>query len=142
MVEFTAEDKQELIASYRNNKFWNRYYQLRKHLFKFPEYFPPISWFWLDPVTKIIYVGTEKREGDKRKLLVFDFKGKLIKKIMLNSRGMKIFNNGKYYQLIENEGEEMWELHITEINWQILKNRGFSCRIPYWKRYFHRSGKF
>lgn len=72
-----------------------------------------ISWFWIDPEKKIIYVGTEKRDGDKRKLLLFDFKGKLIKKIMLNSKGFKIFNNGKYYQLIENEDEEVWELHVT-----------------------------
>lgn len=113
LVKFTEQDKEDLIASYRNNKFWNRYYQLRKHLFKFPEYFPPIRWFWIDPVKKLIYVGTEKRENDKRKLLVFDFKGKLIKKVTLNSRGMKIFNDGKYYQLIENENEEVWELHVS-----------------------------
>lgn len=114
LVKFTAEDKKREIESYRHNKFWNRYYQTRKHLFKFPEYFPPISWFWIDPVKKVLYVETRKIEKGEKKWLLFDFKGQLLRKVRLPYIGMKIFLDGKYYRLIENEAAEAWELHVIE----------------------------
>jgi len=54
--------------------------------------------------------------------LVFDIKGKFLKKLFLPYKFMNpvdeypiAVKSGKLYQLIENEDEEKWELHITVI---------------------------
>jgi hypothetical protein len=117
-VKFTEQDKKEFASTIKS-------YQSRKSFFKFPKYFPPIRWFYIDPVKKMVYIETETEEKGKRKWLVFDFKGQLVKKIMLPilSRDMKAWNfplhhafyNGKNYRLVENQDEEVWELHVIEI---------------------------
>lgn len=113
-VEFTEEDKKEMINEYKRDAFWKRLYETRKHIFKFPKYFPPIRWFYLDPVDKKLYLKTEKKEKKKRKWLVFDFKGQLIKKILLPFGRLR-FYNGMCYRLLENEDEEEWELYVEKI---------------------------
>lgn len=117
-VKFTEKDKKEFASTIKN-------YESRKSMFVFPKYFPPFRWFYIDPVQKKIYIETETEEKGKRKWLVFDFRGKLIKKVMLPilSLDMKSWNfalhhtfyNGKNYRLVEDEEEEVWELHTIDI---------------------------
>jgi len=111
IVEFTEEDKKNMVADYKTNAFWKRYYETRKHFFKFPEYFPPISMFTLDPVEKKIYIKTEKKENGKQKWAVYDFNGKLIKTTLL-PLGWLRFYNGICYRLLLNEEEDEWELYV------------------------------
>lgn len=115
MVAFTEEDKNDMIEGYKRVEFWRNMYQSRKHLFKFPKYYPPIRWFFLDPVAKKVYVKTEKIEKEKRKWLVYDFKGQLLKEMFL-PMGLLRFYNGTYYRFHENEDEEVWELYVAKID--------------------------
>jgi hypothetical protein len=111
LLEFTDEDKKDML----NDPYWKGLTQRISPIIDFPGYFPPINWFYIDPVQKVIYLNTFKRENEKRKYILFDFNGRFIKKILLPSGGHIAFFNGKYYRLVENEDEEVWELHVTEI---------------------------
>lgn len=115
LLKFMERDKKKIVDDYKHIPVLDRAYQTNKKLFKFPKYFPPIHWFYIDPVERKVYLETEKRENDKAKHIVFDFTGKLLEKIMIPYQGILKIYNGKLYQLIENEDEEEWELHITEI---------------------------
>ena len=86
----------------------------------FPEYFPAIRNFSI--ADDKIYVLTFKKEGNKSEFIIFDLKGKLLKKIMfpvveMNAKHFSPYSiaDGKFYQIIENE-DETWELHVTPIN--------------------------
>jgi hypothetical protein len=114
MVPFTEEDKKSMVEGYKRNPFWKRFYERRKDLFKFPKFYPPIRWFFLDPIDKKIYLKTQKIEKGKRKWLVFDFSGTFIKQLFL-PQGFLRFYNGKYYCFVENEEEEVWELFVERV---------------------------
>jgi len=121
LVKFTDKHKEEMVRNYRLNPVWKVYYEKKKRFFLFPEYFPPIRWYYIDPVEKKIYLETEKVENQKRKYIVYDFNGKLLKKIMLPIEQIKIlgnltvFHGGTCYQLFENEDTETCELFIIEV---------------------------
>lgn len=87
---------------------------------QFAEYFPPIRQFEVDDGK--IYVITYKKVGNQTEVLVLDLQGNLVKKVMLpvyesNPEYLSplSFHNGKIYQLVENEENEEWELHITVV---------------------------
>jgi hypothetical protein len=121
LVKFTDKHKEEMVQNYKLNPSWKVYYETRKRYFKFPVYFPPIRWYYIDPIEKKIYLETEKVENHKRKYILYDFNGKLIKTIMLPIEQIKVlgnltaFHGGKCYQLFENEETEVCELFITEV---------------------------
>ncbi|MGD2091237.1 MAG: hypothetical protein PVH61_33990 [Candidatus Aminicenantes bacterium] len=120
LVKFTDKHKEEMIQNYRLNSMWKAYYERKKRFFKFPGYFPPIRWYYVDPLEKKIYLETEKVENLERKYIVYDFKGKLVKKIMLPTEqkvlgNLTAFYGGKCYKLFENETTEECELYITEV---------------------------
>ncbi|MFC2146568.1 hypothetical protein ACFLRT_04315 [Acidobacteriota bacterium] len=120
LVKFTDKHKEEMIQNFRLNPSWKAYYETKKRFFKFPEYFPPIRWYYIDPLEKKIYLETEKVENLERKYIVYDFKGKLIKKIMLPSEhkvlgNLTAFYGGRCYKLFENETTEECEVYITAI---------------------------
>jgi len=114
LVPFTKKDREVMIRGFQQNALWKRMYETRKHLFKFPKYFPPIRWFFLDPVKKRVYLKTQKKEDGKRKWLVFDFQGKLVRRLNLH-QGLFRFYNGNGYCLVENEEQEVWELHTFKV---------------------------
>jgi hypothetical protein len=115
-VPFDEEDKKAEIESYKYNKTWNRVYETRKNLFQWPSYWPPLRTFFLDPTDKKIYLQTYEAKEDKLKYIVYDFSGRLIKKILLPYQGRMVFDHGRFYQLLENEETETWELHMNKVN--------------------------
>lgn len=118
-VEFTKEDKEELIEDFKFSPMWTRLYARRKSLFQFPDFYPPIRNYYLDAGDKRIYVQSYySTTVDNIEYLIFDFNGKLIKSVMLpfNIESRSKFYNGKLYQLMENEEIEEFELHVVEIN--------------------------
>ncbi|MCP4216766.1 MAG: hypothetical protein GY765_19100 [bacterium] len=95
-------------------------YQFFKDRLKYPDYYPSIMSLFIK--NDKIYVLTYLRKGDDRFLTyMFDLKGKLLGKSYIRfvmESALKGFpatiDNGKLYQLIENDEEE-WELHINVI---------------------------
>ena len=118
-VEFTKIDKEELIEDFKFSPMWTRLYSARKSLFQFPDFYPPIRNFYLDALDKRIYVQSNySNTRGKIEYLIFDFKGKLIKRTMLPFKieSRSKFYNGKLYQLLLNEETEEFELHVEEID--------------------------
>ena len=94
-------------------------YEFFKKRLKFPAYFPAIRFFAVDD--NKIYVLTWKKENKKTEFFILNLKGKLLKQGYMTvafREGETIrypmdIDNGKLYQLVENE-EENWELHVSK----------------------------
>jgi hypothetical protein len=91
-----------------------------KHLVTFTKYWAAVRRLYLSG--NKLYAMTFKKDGDKNEFYVFDTKGKLLEKtfiplINMDERSPYPFaiHKGKVYQLNENEKDETWELHVTEI---------------------------
>jgi len=111
----TKENKNQYLDYYRAGplKFiWDRF----KKQIKFPTRFPGLRSFSIK--NEKIYVLTFKRKNGESEFIIFDVKGKFIKKTMIPLQKKDIYfypytiYNGKLYQLVENEDEEKWELQI------------------------------
>lgn len=118
--KFTKADEDRYRNFYKNDPRTKNDYERLKPRLKFPEYFNPIDFMWV--VGGKIYVMTYKREGGSSEFIVLDTAGKLIKRTMVPyhhqnvlERAPSDFRDGKLYQIIENEDEEEWELHVTPI---------------------------
>jgi hypothetical protein len=69
-----------------------------------------------------IYVLTYERQTNQNEMVVLDLEGRLIKRVKIpvferNPEHVFPFfiEKGRFYQLIENEESEIWELKVTEI---------------------------
>jgi len=83
--------------------------------FDFPEYFPEISGLIVSGGK--IYVKTYATMENKVEFVILDFNGKLLKRVFLPESGYRhsTFYNEKYYFLMENEAEEIWELYSVKV---------------------------
>ncbi|MCP5048909.1 MAG: hypothetical protein GY940_17190 [bacterium] len=95
-------------------------YQQMKKMIAFGDRFIPIQFFWA--ADNMIYIQTFLEEEGKSEIFIYDINGKFIKRLFLpilyayGARPYPIaFKHNKLYQVIENEEEEEWELHATEI---------------------------
>jgi hypothetical protein len=119
-VNFTEADKKGHIDSYA---LYRDEYERVKNQFKYPDYFP--LWQNFIVADKRIYVQTFKRnkEDTQNEVVIFTLKGELIKRVWLPfdeyfdfTPCPYIIHNKKLYQCVDNEDEDRWELHITEID--------------------------
>lgn len=97
-----------------------RAYQYFKQTVRFPEFFPAIYDLVVD--NGHIYVITYRRKENQSEFFIFDLEGKLVKRLFLpvayrnpTTFNPYTFSRNRFYQLIENEDEEEWELHAIEI---------------------------
>jgi hypothetical protein len=116
--KFTPADEKK-FRDYFQTRF-KAQYEAVKNRISFPNYYPEIIDFFI--TDNKIYVLTWKWEKEKIEFLIFNLKGKLIKKNFIPF----VFQNalqaypwaikkGNLYQIIEDEDTEEWELHISEI---------------------------
>lgn len=123
-LKFTDADKEEILNFYKTNPDTRAAFEQIKSALLFPDRFPEIRSFHIDG--KKLYVQTYKRENGKTEFYVFDISdnnGKLIKKVWLpivmtiplNQLQLFSITDNKLYQVVENEDEEEWELHVAEI---------------------------
>ncbi len=121
-AKFTEENIQSIHDVIKNDPNQRQFYDAIKKMLVFPKEWPAIAnVFERD---NIIYVSTFKsKDKTKYEFLLFDAKGKFIHSMYiplkfqtsLQPYPMSI-KNGKLYQLIENEDEEEWELHVSFIH--------------------------
>jgi hypothetical protein len=76
-------------------------------------------------VDQKIYIQTYKRSkpGERTEFLILDLKGGMLKRVMLPIKYTSYFTpyfygikNEKLYQIVENEEEEEYQLHIIDID--------------------------
>lgn len=121
-VKFTEADKKGYIDSYLSNNEYARQYERIKNRFKYPEYFPLFQDFIA--ADRRIYIQTYKRDktNTKNEFYILTLKGELIERVWLPLDEFFDFTpcpyaicNGKLYQVVDNQDEERWDLHITDI---------------------------
>lgn len=115
----TETDKQEVHDFFKNNPRFRAFYEARKHLLKIADFFPAIQGF--QSFGDRLFVFTYHQKNGKTQFFVYDDRGKLLRELYLPLRKRDINGNfpftidgNKFYQMLENEDEEEWELHITE----------------------------
>ena len=98
----------------------NRYYRVKQRV-RFPEFFPAIRDLIVD--NSHIYLLTWRKKEQEHEFFIFDLEGKLVKKTFVPLQdyddGVALFpyslKNNYFYQLIDNEEEEVWELQRFSI---------------------------
>lgn len=133
-IKISEADKKRYHDYFKTVQPWKKMYDslIKKEIY-FPDYFPAIQMFIV--ADEKIYVMTYKKEKEKSEFVILDLEGKLLKKVFLpfnqsdewfhysltklasqfSPHATFTIKNGKLYQLIENEDEETWELHINNI---------------------------
>lgn len=119
-IKVTKPDRENVHSWYKANPMTKDFYPIIKERLKFPDYFPDIRFYTV--ANQKVYVLTYKKSDGKSEFVIFDVKGKFLKKIMLPFGERDKFFFSPYiikkdtlYQLIENDEIEEWELHITKI---------------------------
>jgi len=103
----------------------NRFRQMYKNgkarnMMEFSEYLPTIKTYRVSDGK--VYVVTNNKKNQALETIIFSDTGKFLRKIFLPIEQPNILEmypftiyKGKIYQLVENEDEEEWELHVNEI---------------------------
>jgi hypothetical protein len=114
----TEEHRKSVLDFFKRNARIRPVYERLKNRLVFPDYFRAIREIVLD--NGKIYVLTYKRRDGKNEFYIFDLDGNLLQKTFMpikttNGVSPRPFTvkNGKFYQLVDNEENENWEIHIT-----------------------------
>lgn len=118
-LKVTDADKNRVMDFLKTNPETAPYLEMLKPII-FPDYFPAVQNYYV--ADGKVYVFTYKRGEGKSEYFIFDTKGKFVKTSVIPYAFMNpvdeypaAIKDGKFYQLIENEETEAWDLHINEI---------------------------
>ena len=121
-VSIPEKFKSETHDWFKKYSIYKKFYENIKQFIKFKEYFPAIRDIYI--ADEHIHVITYKRKGKMWECIILDMKGKEINKLFVPLDRYVPFTyyailysieNGKMYSLIEDEDEETWELHVTDL---------------------------
>lgn len=113
---FLMEQLLHLVGRSRYEKAKNRGAYDRPMM----EFLAPINNFWV--VEDRIYVKTHDITDTKEKFIILDIKGNTLETVFLPKTywEMLTFRKNKFYYLLENEDDEVWELHAVNITTETL----------------------
>ena len=119
LLPMTQEKKDEIVEFVETDPSTKAFSELLKPL-RFPPTFPAV--FTMFAADEKLYVMTWKGKDGKNEIFSFDPNGKLLEKSFVPMKYQNAFlpspfaiQNGKFYQVVENEDTEEWELHITDL---------------------------
>lgn len=119
-IKVTETDIKAVEDSFNDTRA-RHFFEENRNRFRYETYKPAIKNFL--EYDNLIYVETWKRKDNKTEFYVFGQDGKLKSRMFLPlvmidfRRSYPYFiDKGKFYQLVENEDEEIWELHVTDLN--------------------------
>lgn len=107
----TDQDRKDFMIRLKENKYWERI--KNRFNFIFPEYFPDIQLVSGD--REKLYVMTYKKVNEKMEVIILNQKGKILKKAYIPKMRYHLFHKNKYYYFIDNEEDEVWELHMVNL---------------------------
>ena len=121
LVKVSSDDQDMYHEYYRTHKYYKERYHQLKHMIKFPNFYPPVKFF--DASGGFLYVMTHVRKNGENEVYVYDASGKFIRKVFVKMEDINRqevnprirIANGRVYQLLEDEDEEAWQLHISDI---------------------------
>lgn len=97
-----------------------------KNVMHFYKYYPQIRNFFISEGR--IYVTTYREKDNKHEIIIMNLNGRILKRIYLPVKTWQVcrfdssaedlftIKNSKLYELVDNEEEEIYELHITDIS--------------------------
>jgi hypothetical protein len=119
-IQVTEEFKSGIFEAFKKNPQTKGMIDYLKKLIKFKEYFPAIQFFLID--NDKIYIPTYRKQKEDYELFIYNIDGKFIKQVYFPLKYIDMLKpcpytikNGVLYQLIENDEDEVWELHAVEI---------------------------
>ncbi|MEN8155150.1 MAG: hypothetical protein ABFR75_14120 [Acidobacteriota bacterium] len=121
-IKVSKSDKLRYREYYKSYPEYKQYYEAASKWFTFPQYFPPIHETYISD--NRIYAETYEKKEEKRRFIILDFEGKRLGSVWLKvtdinplEKHIYTFYKDKFYQLVENEAEEQWELHIEKLEY-------------------------
>jgi len=112
--------KREIRNYFRNDSRFSGFWERIKDMFEVEDQYPAIRNFFI--TGNRIYIHTYNRLDSGDEFYILTLKGKLIHKKILPVSAKNVLEdqpyfieNGKFYHMTENEDEEEWELHISQI---------------------------
>ncbi len=121
-VKVASSYKNETHKWFKTDPQFRRFYDGIKNRIYFKEYYPAMRDLLVTEDT--IYVITYKRKNELWECVVMDLKGKELKRLFVPLSPYVPYTyypilftvyKGKFYSLIEDEDEEGWNLHISDI---------------------------
>ncbi|MGD2088267.1 MAG: hypothetical protein PVH61_18965 [Candidatus Aminicenantes bacterium] len=121
--KLTEDYKKGTFKFFSTNPATKQAFESMKHMITFPDYFPPIQYFFVDD--QKIYIQTYKKKEVMDEFFIYDLKGKFLQRLFIPVEYLYGFmpypiaiKNNTFYQLVENldGAEEIWELHAHPIN--------------------------
>lgn len=110
--------KDEILAWFQQSPGFKQYYDFFKQRLTFRSHFPAIQWMLVNDDR--IYALTFKQKDGLTECVILNLKGKELKRVFLPLTGIRgntfdfpVFTivNQIFYTLIENDDDEVWELH-------------------------------
>jgi len=119
--KFTASDKEAIFDWARTQPLMKDNIETLKKIWNFPDYYSAIRNFFVDGDK--IYIQTFKVENSLTEFYILDLEGRLLKRVWLKinikqpMQQFQLFDifEQNLYQIVENEDDEIWELHVNEI---------------------------
>jgi hypothetical protein len=118
-LQISEKDKSFWIDRFKNRnmkKHWTRFKKHVKNLYDlFPKYYPAMQDFIVSDGN--VYVKTYKRRNSMEEYVILDLKGNIRKRTFLPMAypNLFTFKDNRFYYLVENDDEEIWELHSVEM---------------------------
>lgn len=117
LLPVTGDDKARYTRYYaKEDPYWREHWPRIKGMAKWPSHFPLIKNYHV--VDDKIFILTFKEKDDKAEFLILSLKGKLLQKVFLPLKKISVvdyypytIDDGRFFQLIENQETENWELH-------------------------------
>lgn len=120
-IKLSDEYKKRTENWFKTDPNYKQYWEYMKRRLSYKTHYPAIR--SMSVTGDHVYVLTYKTQNDNRECIVMDLQGKEKKRLFLacpENVGLDYhpkytFHNRHFYTLVENEKEEVWELHKTEI---------------------------
>lgn len=117
LLPVTSDDKARYKRYYeKEDPYWRNYWPRLKSMVKWPSHFPLIMNYHVKE--NKIFILTFKKKDDNAEFLILDLKGKLLQKVFLPLKKIDLLDyypytidEGRLFQLIENQETENWELY-------------------------------
>ncbi len=116
----SGKTRADIFDYYKNHPTFKNFYDRFKNRIEVGKTYNAIRNFSISD--GIIYVQTYKKSDQGTEVLLFETGGKFLKKRFVPIKDINIFDyypyaihQKKLYQIVENEDEEVWELHMSKI---------------------------
>lgn len=120
-IEVSREYKNKTIDWFKTNPTFKQYWDFFSKRISFKTHYPAVQ--HIEVTDNSIYAFTYKKQKEDTECIILDLKGNEEKRVLLpfpvnygfDLNSLSAIHNRAFYVLVENEDDEVWELHKHEI---------------------------